>query len=195
MYKLYGSKKSRAFRVLWALEEMGLEYEYVASAPRSDEIRAMNPSGKIPVLMVDDEVIIDSVAIIQFLADKHGLLTFPAGTVERAHQDGFMQFACDEMDGVLWTAARNTFILPEEKRVPAIKPTLKWEYSRSMKTLATRLGEREYLMGDTFTVADIITAHCATWGKSAGFELSEPTVLAYVGRVVSRPAYLRASAL
>jgi glutathione S-transferase len=195
MYKLYGSKKSRAFRVLWALEEMGLEYEYIASAPRSDEIRAMNPSGKIPVLMVDDEVIIDSVAIIQFLADKHNKLTFPAGSLERAHQDGFMQFACDEMDGVLWTAARNSFILPEDKRVPAIKPTLKWEYARSMKTLATRLGEREYLMGETFTVADIITAHCATWGTSAGFDLTEPTVLAYVGRVLARPAYLRASAL
>ena len=107
MYKLLGSKKSRAFRVLWALEEMGLEYEHIGAAARSDEVRAYNASGKVPVLLVGYHVLTDSVAIIQFLADKHGKLTFPAGSIELARQDGLTQFACDEMDGTLWTAARN----------------------------------------------------------------------------------------
>lgn len=193
MYKLIGGKKSRAFRVLWALEEMGLEYELNPVAPRSDEIRALNPAGKIPALLDGDEVLLDSVAIIQYLADKHGKLTFPAGTIKRAKQDSFTQFACDEMDGTLWTAARNSFILPEERRVPAIKDTLRWEFTHSMKTLARRLGDNTYLMGETFTVADIITAHCGTWGRGAGFDISEPVVNAYIDRAISRPAYKRAS--
>lgn len=194
MLKLFGNKKSRAFRVLWALEEMQLEYEYSPSLPRSDEVRAMNPSGKIPCFMDGDDVILDSVAIIQYLADKHGKLTYPAGTIERARQDSFTQFANDEMDGTLWTAARNSFILPEEKRVPAIKPTLRWEYLQSMKTLAERLGERQYLMGDTFTVPDIIAAHCGTWAHTAGFDSGQPVIEAYIERATARPAYKRAFA-
>ena len=194
MYKLYGSRKSRSFRVLWAFEELGLEYEHVNAGPRSDEVRAVNPSGKIPVLVVEDHVLTDSVAIIQFLADRHGKLTYPAGTIERAQQDSFMQFACDEMDGTLWTAARNSFVLPEERRVPAIKPTLKWEYQNSMKTLAGRLADRTYLMGDVFTVADIVATHCGTWGRNAGFDTGQPVVEAYFDWVMERPAYKRAAA-
>lgn len=194
MYKLIGGKKSRAFRVLWALEELELEYEHVLAAPRSDEVRALNPSGKIPAFLDGDECLLDSVAIIQYLADKHGKMTFPAGTIDRARQDSFMQFACDEIDGTLWTAARNTFVLPEEKRVPAIKDTLRWEFARSMKTLAERLGHNEWLMGETFTVADIVTAHCGTWARNAGFESSQPKVEAYIDRAIARPAYKRAVA-
>lgn len=192
MYKLIGGKKSRAFRVLWALEEMELEYEHIVASPRSDEVRAVNPSGKIPAFIVGEDVLLDSVAIIQFLADKHGKLTFPAGTIERAKQDSFMQFTCDEVDGTLWTAARNTFVLPEEKRVPAIKDTLRWEFARSMQVLADRLGDRQYLMGDTFTVADIVTAHCGTWARNANFVSGQPTVEAYIDRCIARPAYMRA---
>ena len=195
MYKLMGSKKSRAFRVLWALEEMDLPYEFAPSAARSDEVRAVNPSGKVPVLIEGDAVLTDSVAIIQYLADKHGKLTFPAGTLDRARQDGLMQFACDEMDGTLWTAARNSFVLPEDLRVPAIKETLKWEYKKSMASLAQKLGDRTYLMGDTFTVADIIATHCGTWARNAGFVSDQPVVEAYIDRVISRPAYQRATAV
>lgn len=195
MYKLMGSKKSRAFRVLWALEEMDLPYEFAPSAARSDEVRAVNPSGKVPVLIEGDAVLTDSVAIIQYLADKHGKLTFPAGTLDRARQDGLMQFACDEMDGTLWTAARNSFVLPEDLRVPAIKETLKWEYKKSMASLAQKLGDQTYLMGDTFTVADIIATHCGTWARNAGFVSDQPVVEAYIDRVISRPAYQRATAV
>jgi glutathione S-transferase len=195
MYKLLGNKKSRAFRVLWALEELEVEYEFSATSPRSDEVRAVNPSGKIPCFLDGDDVILDSVAIIQYLADKHGKLTYPAGTVKRGQQDAFTHFACDEMDGTLWTAARNTFVLPEDKRVPAIKDTLRWEYARSMKSLAQRLGDNEFLMGDTFTVADIVTVHCGNWARSANFESGQPSVEAYIDRVKQRPAFKRAQAV
>ena len=195
MYKLLGNKKSRAFRVLWMLEELEVEYEFIPASPRSDEVRAVNPNGKIPCFLDNDDVILDSVAIIQYLADKHGKLTFPAGTIERAHQDAFMQFACDEMDGTLWTAARNTFVLPEERRVPQIKETLRWEYARSMKTLASRLGDNEFLMGDKFTVADLVTVHCGNWARGAKFDSGQPSIEAYIDRIKERPAFIRAQAV
>lgn len=195
MYKVLGNTATRAFRVLWMMEELELEYEHLTYAPGSKEMLTVNPSGKVPALMVDNEVIIDSVAITQFLADKHTSLTYPAGTIERAKQDSFTQFINDELDAALWTAARNTFVLPKDKRVPEIKETLKWEFLRSIKTLEKRMGEGEFLMGDKMTVPDIILTHCGGWAKVAGFEIPDGPLRAYFKRMIARPAYLRANAL
>jgi glutathione S-transferase len=81
----------------------------------------------VPVLVAEGVPITDSVAIMTFLADRHGKLTFPAGTLDRARQDSLTQFIIDEFDALLWTAAKHSFILPEEHRVPEIKESLKWE--------------------------------------------------------------------
>lgn len=195
MYTLVGSPKTRAFRVLWAMEELGLEYDLVSEPPRGETASALNPTGKIPCLKVGDATIIDSVAILQYLADKHGALTYAAGTLERAAQDSFTQFICDEIDGALWTAARNKFVNPEEKRVPAIKDILIWEMERSLKALEQRLGDNEFLMGDRFTVPDILLTHCAGWMRGTGFPLESDTLRAYVRRNINRDAYKKADAI
>jgi len=195
MYKVLGMAATRTLRVLWMMEELGLEYEHLPYPPRSKEMLEINPSGKVPALIVDDHVIIDSVAIMQFLADKHGDMTYPAGTIERAQQDSFTQFINDEIDAIIWCAARNTFILPEDKRVPEIKATLKWEFVRSMKLLGERIGDNEFLMGDKMTVPDILLTHCGGWARMAGFEIPDGPLKAYFKRMIARPAYLRAYAL
>ena len=69
---VYGSVRSRTLRVLWALEELGRTYAVVHAAPRSEAVRALNPAGKIPVLTTGGVTLTDSVAIVQFLADRHG---------------------------------------------------------------------------------------------------------------------------
>jgi len=195
MYKVLGMAATRTLRVLWMMEELGLEYEHLPYPPRSKEMLEINPSGKVPALIVDDHVIIDSVAIMQFLADKHGDMTYPAGTIERAQQDSFTQFINDEIDAIIWCAARNTFILPEDKRVPEIKATLKWEFVRSMKLLGERIGDNEFLMGDKMTVPDILLTHCGGWARMAGFEIPDGPLKAYFKRMIARPAYLHAYAL
>lgn len=192
MYQVIGNARSRSMRVFWMLEELGEDYEILNSAPRSKEIQAVNPSGKVPALIVDGTAILDSVAIMQFLADRHGKLTFPAGTVERGIQDSFTQFACDEVDGSLWTLGKHSFVLPEEFRVPAVKDAARYEFSRAMKTLETRLGDNEFVMGDTFTVPDLLLGHCAGWAKGAKVELPEGKVGDYFKHVRSRPAFKRA---
>lgn len=194
MYKVIGAVKSRAMRVIWMLEELGLPFEHVPAAPRSDEARAANPSGKVPVLLVDGVAISDSTAIIQFLADKHGALTYPAGSMERARQDSLTQMILDEFDAVLWTAARHSFVLPPEMRLPQIKDSLKWELARSQSALVARLGDGPYVMGDMFTVPDIILTHCLGWAGGAGFPIVEERLVAYNDQMRARPAFLRAAA-
>ena len=195
MYTVIGTPKARPFRVIWMLEELGQSYDVVADPPRGETAQKVNPTGKIPALRVGDDVIIDSVAILQFLGDKHGAMTFPAGTIQRAQQDSFTQMICDEIDGALWTAARNSFVNPEERRVPAIKETLMWEFERSIAALDKRLGDNEFLMGDTMTVPDILLAHCSGWARNAGFPFESDRLRAYVKRMISRDAYKRADAV
>ncbi|MCG6904700.1 MAG: glutathione S-transferase family protein [Rhodobacter sp.] len=192
MYTIIGGVRSRTLRVLWMLEELEQPYTHQPAAPRSDEVTALYPAGKVPVLVVDGTPLTDSTAILTFLADRHSALTYPAGTLDRARQDGHTQFLLDELDALLWTASRHSFILPEELRVSAIKDSLKWEYERSLQRLESRLGDGPYLMGDTMTVPDIIAAHCAGWAVSANFPEPSARLQDYFDGLRGRDAFRRA---
>jgi glutathione S-transferase len=192
-YTLVGAVKSRAFRVLWTLEELGLDYEHIDAAPRSEAVTRISPAGKVPVLVADGVPITDSVAIITFLADRHGALTFPAGTLERARQDSLTNMILDEIDATLWTAAKHSFVLPEDKRLPAIKDSLQWEFARAQTNLAARMAEDgPFLMGETMTIADILLAHCGGWAINAKFPITEPRLRDHIAMMRDRPAFHRA---
>ena len=195
MYRVIGTAKSRALRVLWMLEELGQPYEHIPANPRSDGVAQFNPAGKVPVLIDDGTPITDSTAILTYLADRHGDLTHPAGTLDRARQDSLTQFLLDEFDAALWLAARHSFILPEDKRLGAIKNTLRWEFEASQKTLVHRMADGPFLMGERMTVPDVILAHCLDWALTARFPVVEHKLTDYLGRIRQRPAYQRAMAL
>ncbi|WP_170336843.1 glutathione S-transferase family protein [Ruegeria arenilitoris] len=190
MYKVYGRIQSRASRVIWLLEELGQDYEFINVGPHDPQVLALNPSGKIPVLVDGNTVISDSSAIMTYLADKHGAFTFPAGTEERAAQDSLFHALLDEFDAVLWVAARHGFALPEEKRVPQISDSAKWEFDRNFQRMGDRF-KGPFLQGDTMTIADILCIHCMSWAKSAGFPLNSDVLKAYGKEVRNRPAYLK----
>ena len=193
MYTVLGSTKNRTLRVIWTLEELGVSYEQVVGDPGSAEVKALNPTGKVPALIVEGEVLTDSVAIITFLSDRHHALTFPAGSVERLRMDGHIHFLLEEFDSLLWVAAKNSFINPVEQRAAEVKPILKWEFERSLKRLEDRL-HGEYLMGDTFTISDILATHCLNWASNAKFPEAGEALTAYADRCCNRVAYKRALA-
>ncbi|WP_299044872.1 glutathione S-transferase family protein [uncultured Tateyamaria sp.] len=193
MYRVVGTVKSRAFRVLWMLEELGQPYELVTATPRSDEARAFNPLGKIPALADGEAVLTDSVAIMTYLADKHGRLSAPAGTPDRARQDAVTLWLIDEMDALLWAASKHSFVLPEKLRVPALTPTLHKEFARNVDTLAGMLDAGPFLMGDDITLPDILAVHCLGWAFGAGFPPLPDPVKAYSKRLRARPAFRAAA--
>ncbi|HIC66486.1 MAG: glutathione S-transferase family protein [Paracoccus sp. (in: a-proteobacteria)] len=195
MYTIIGTAKSRSFRVLWMLEELGQAYRHVPANPHGEGVVEFNPAGKVPVLIDDGTPITDSTAILTYLADRHGRFTHPAGTLDRARQDSLTQFLLDEFDAALWLAARHSFVLPEEMRLGAIRNTLRWEFERSQKTLIHRIGEADFAMGEKMTVPDFILAHCLTWALSARFPVVEPRLTAFLDRMRHRPAFARAAAL
>lgn len=192
MYKVIGNTNTRAMRVLWAMQEIGLNYDHLRVNARSPEALKANFSGKVPSLDVDGIIINDSTAIITYLADKYNKITFLPGTIERAQQDSFTQFILDELDAVLWTAARHSFVLPKELRVSELKDTLRWEFAKSIKTLELRMGDGPNLMGEKFTIPDIILTHIGGWARVAKFDIPDGKLREYFRRQIKRPAYISA---
>lgn len=194
MYRVIGPKRTRTLRVLWMLEELEQNYDFDPLPPGSAEVLALNPSGKVPVFVAEGTPITDSAAILGYLADKHGQLTYAPGTIERAQQDALTHQILDEMDAILWTAARHSFVLPEDMRLPEIKSSLRWEFAQSTARITERL-RGPWLMGEMFTTPDILLTHCLSWARSAKFEVTEPDLLTYLRRATERPAYQAALTL
>ena len=192
MYKVIGNTNTRTLRVLWAMNEIGLEYKHLKVEAHSAEAQLANVSGKVPSLEANGVSISDSTAIITYLADKYNQLTFPAGTIERAQQDSFTQFILDELDSILWTAARHSFVLPKEMRVIELKDTLHWEFARSLKVLESRMGAGPNVMGEKFTIPDIILTHIGGWARVAKFDIPDGKLRDYFRQQIKRPAYISA---
>ncbi|MBU2981157.1 glutathione S-transferase family protein [Lentibacter algarum] len=187
-YEVFGGVASRAFRVLWVLDELGVEFVHHDVGPHSPEAYEMNPSGKIPSFKDGDDTITDSAAIVTYLADKHGQFTYPAGSIERARQDALTHQILDELDAVLWAASRHSFVLPEEQRVPEVKPSLRWEFARNVKLMEDKL-QGPFLMGEKMTIPDFLLVHCLNWAASAKFDYDSDKIDAYVKRLRARDGF------
>ena len=194
MYEVFGSVASRAFRVLWILEELGVDYQLTLAKPQDEVIRAVYPVGKVPAMRVGEDILTDSTAIMTFLADKHGALIEPAGTIGRAKQDAIVHAILDELDAVLWAGARHSFALPKEQRVPEVKPSLRWEFNRNVNRLAERI-TGPFAAGETFSIADILLTHCLNWAVGAKFEHDNAQMHAYAKEMRARDAFKRVRAL
>ena len=198
--KLYGYRNGRTLRALWALEEVGAEYEYVEidlfqSGAREPDFLKINPAGKVPVLDDDGSIVTESAAICMHLAEKHaqsGLLP-PTGTVDRTQCYKWISFILTELDAPLWTIAKHRFALPSERRVPAVIDTAGWEFRTSIKILAAAIEHGRYLVGGRFSVADILAGHIVLWARSARLPTGN-ALDRYVEDLQKRDAFARARA-
>ncbi|MCU0805643.1 MAG: glutathione S-transferase family protein [Burkholderiales bacterium] len=198
--KLYGCHNTRSFRAVWALEECGAAYDYAfvnlfKGEGRKPEFLAVNPGGKLPVLVDGDFTLTESGAIVAYLADKFpesGLL--PAVPTLRADVLRWMFFTVGELEQPSWTIAKHRFALPKEHRVAGIEPTAGWEFEAAARLVDRALGERACLVGDRFTAADIFVTHGLAWGASNRLPLPTPRLEAYLKANLARAAARRASA-
>ena len=199
MLVVYGFPNSRSSRVVWAMEEAGVEYEYVhvdlkAGAGWQPEYLALNAGGKVPTLVDGDFVLFESGAICSYLGDRFPAtgLTPAAGSLERARYNQWCYFVMSELEQPVWTIGKHTFVLPERWRVPAVLDTARWEFSVAARILAEGLGRREFIVGDRFTAADILIAHTLAWARAFKLPLEHDNLEAYFARLLARPAWIRA---
>ncbi len=198
MLTVYGCTNTRSSRVLWALEEAGVEYEYVAVDLRAGagwqpEYLALNPGGKVPTLVDGEFILTESAAICTYIGDRFpsSRLTPPVGSQERARYDQWCYFVLSELEQPLWTLTKHTFTLPERWRVPAVLDTTRWEFAVAAKVLAVGLGRREFFVDNCFTAADILIAHTLAWAQACKLPLEHDNLTAYADRLLARPGWLR----
>ena len=200
MITLYGTPRSRALRVSWLLEELGIDWtfsfiNFSKGDNRSDSFLALNPSGKIPVISDDNLVLTESAAICQYLAEKYGegRLLPTAGTTNAGHYHQWVSFIICELEQPLWTMGKHKFALPDEQRQPCILPVAKWEFDKAAALAEAMMPNTPYLLGDELSVADILLAH--TLMRATVLEPTLPPKLTtFRDRLQTRPALAKALA-
>ena len=191
--KLYEFGPTRSIRARWTLQELGVEFESIpinllAGEHLQPKFLKINPAGKIPVLVDEDLVLTESVAIVLYLADKYsnkGLV--PTELKERAQVNRWLLFAATELEQPLWRIARNTTLYPEDQRLPADVVLASLEFKAMAAVLEEHMQRRQFLVGDTVTVADFVAAYTLDWANEDRLLDDCPQLLAYMKRMYARP--------
>ncbi len=191
--KLYGMGPTRSLRVLWGLHELGLDFEFVpinllAGEARTPEFLALNPAGKLPVLVDGDLVLTESAAIVMYLAEKYqdrGLL--PGDLHERAQMYRWIMFAMTELEAPLWRIAKHTVLYPEHKRSPADIALAREDFCEMASVLDRHLEGRRFIVGETFSAADCVTAYLMDWASEEALLEGFPQLQSYLDRMYARP--------
>ncbi|HEY6418875.1 MAG TPA: glutathione S-transferase family protein [Candidatus Binataceae bacterium] len=193
MMKLYYCPRTRAFRALWMLEEIGAPYELTVvdirkGAQDTAEYRAVNPMMKVPALVDGDATMGETGAILIYLADKFpGAKLAPALTDPRRGrylQWMFFGTACvepafaEKFAG--WTPNPFSFA---------------WgDFPRVVQVLEDGLASAgPWIMGAQFTAADILLGSGVEWGLGTKLLTERPAFTKYLEHIHSRPAYQRAN--
>ena len=200
MIKLYGVSGSRAFRSLWMLEELGLEYEHIKTNftgdSRQPDFLKINPNGHIPALVDGDLVLFESLAINLYLARKHDAGLWPKSLEDEAHTYKWSIWAMTEVEPPLLQLLFHTVFLPEKERDPTLAKEALEKLQGPLAVLEGALEGRPYLLGTSFTVADLNVAAVASWVTFAGTDLSAtPNVSRYLQECLARPAAQKARSL
>ena len=197
MIKLYGVPRSRALRSLWMLEELSLPYENVKITPASDtrtpEFLRLNPNGHVPVQQEDGLTLCESMAINLYLARKYDKGLWPKTVEDEGRVFQWSMWAMTELEDPIITALRNRVLLPQEQRDAQKAEDAAQRFVAPLKVLDGALAGKTYLLGDTFTVADLNVASVLMLAPLANLNLSSATTAqAWLGRCTARPALARA---
>lgn len=201
--KLYHSDRSRSTRVLWALEELGLEYEietlpFDRKALQSVDYLQLNPFGKVPVLVDGAVTMFESVAIIQYLLNRYGegRLEPPMMSPEYGEYLQWLHFSEATLMGPVAQIAQHTTLLPPDQRSPEQEAAGRRAFAHYARELDKLLSTRTYLVAEQFTAADIVMGYTLAGAEAFGAIPPECKALtAYLQRLKERPAYRKAVGL
>ncbi len=197
---IYGVARTRAFRALWVAEELGLAYEHRPieigdAGARKPEFLALNPNGRLPVIVDGGFVLSELLAITLYLAKKHGTGTLYPATLEgeaKAWQWSFWAIA--EVDRAVNIWSLHAVRLPPGERDAALREAALKILAAPFKVLDAALARAPYLLGDAFTVADLNVA--AVISRAVDMDLTAaPHLKAWLTRCLERPAARAALAL
>lgn len=196
MLKLHFAPQSRAGRIVWLLEELGLSYEinkmsFHPKDLKSDEHRARHPLGRIPVLEDGEVSIFESGAIVEYILERHkngGLKPSVDDPRWPMYQQWFHY--CEGMVmPPINTIVVHTILLPEDRRDPVALGQAQRLLTKALGPVEETLEGKDYLIGD-FSGADIMLGHACFMANRRGAVTDDMVNLkAYVERIAARPHF------
>jgi glutathione S-transferase len=191
---LYHAAPSRSMGVHWLLEELGVPYDLhwlslEANDHKTPEFLAINPMGRVPALRHGDMVMTETAAIFAYLADAFpgAGLSIPIGSPLRGPYYRWLFFGPATAEpSILWHALGKIVSGVDYKPFATVEDVA--------NTLRLAVADREFIVGDHFTPADVMIGGTIMWGTRMMPVLPpHPEIIAYLERLERRPAYQRAS--
>lgn len=194
---VWGVGTARTLRVHWVLHEAGVPYEVRPVLSRSGEtrsqaFRALNPREKIPVLQDGDLLLVESAAIVSYVARRYAPGLIPPDS-SRAHYDQWCFFVMTELDAhTLYVLRRHEDLADLYGEAPAAVDAARQYFRKQLAVAADEIEQRgPYLLGAEFSGADILLCSCLDWAQF--YDESVPAPLdAYRACLHERPSYAKA---
>lgn len=191
MIELFYAPSSRAGRVRWLLEELGVPHELVRVDLKAKDaeprLAAVSPLGKVPVLIVDGQPMLESTAMLIYLADRFGKLAPAVDSPLRVPYLQWHAFVPITLEPPLLDLFKPA--LDEAAKAAARERTLE-----ALRVLDAAFADgREFLVGD-FSAADCAAGQVTGWARSAAVLEPFPALREYGRRIAARDAYKRSRA-
>jgi glutathione S-transferase len=197
--KLYHCANARSLRALWALEELGCDYELVNMPfpPRAlyPNYLNINPLGTVPTFVDGELTMTESSGICHYLAEKFAPNSLRVDPTEPGYGEylNWLYRSDATLTFPQTIVLRYTRLEPPERRLDqAVEDYSIWYLSR-LRSVEAALEGRDYLVADRFTIADIAVHFALFFGRSLGLDdRYKPNTLRYLEALTERPAFQRA---
>jgi glutathione S-transferase len=194
--KLWHSHNARSLRPLWAMEEMGFDYELelLPFPPRvfQKDFLGVNTLGTVPYFEDGDTNMTESSGICHYLVERYQRYDFSlkADHLEFGDFLNWMYHSDATLTFPQTIVMRYTHLEPEERKLPqAIEDYGKWYIAR-LRRLDAHILDREFLCDSRFTIADIAISYALFFGELLGLDKDySPQVKDYLARMKQRPAF------
>ena len=203
MITIYHLDTSRSERIVWLMEELGLEYKLEAFDRRPDilapdELKTIHPLGRAPVIRDGDTVLAESGAVVEYIIARHGSgrLAIAPSEPDFAQYLYWLHYAEGSLMLQLmreWSLDR---MLPDPDAAPGMA-RIRANTRLHLSFINDHLSKHAYFAGQAFTAADVMMVFCfTTLMRFRALDLSPyPTIPAYLQRIEARPAYVKAMQL
>jgi glutathione S-transferase len=199
MLKVHFTAGTRAGRVVWLLEELGLEYEvnimpFTKEGLKSEEHRARHSLGRVPVLEDGDISIFESGAIIQYILDCHkdGGLKPDSSSQEFPYYLQWFHYCEGMVMPPMNQIVVQTILLPPDRRDENVLRQAKNLLTKSLAPVNENLADKDYLVGN-FSAADLMLGHSCFMANRLGCVSDEMEhIKNYVTKIEARPAFQKA---
>ena len=195
-YTFYTQPMSRGQIARWALHETGADYRHqlVDLASKPAQLLAVNPMGKVPVIVHHDNgvdrVVTEGAAICHYLAEMHPQAGLLPSDAEMADYFRWLFFGAGPLESAIVSTYLGFVPNPDQEK------TAGWgNYARTMSTLEAHLDGSDYVCGARFTMADVYVGSQLDWGLNFGSVPPNQAFVGYVERLQGRAAYKAAKAV